>query len=112
MRRFRPNALYDIDPVLGSTVVPNFVEISTLYQYNRVIGVQHNITICNNETFPLNVYSIYSNTDPGTLGHVQLQGNRLCRYKMVSAKGGMDRATLTGRTTVANIVGADNSGGR
>jgi len=107
MRRFRPNALYDVDPILGSTTVPNFVEISSLYIYNRVIAVNYDISVCNNETFPLNAYIIFSNSDPGTLGHIQLQGNRLCRQKMISAKGGMDRCTLKGGSTVSNIVGTN-----
>jgi len=107
MRRFRPNALYDVDPILGSTTVPNFTEISALYAYNRVISVRYELTLCNLETFPLNVYTILLNSDPGTLGHIQLQGNRMCKTQMVSGKGGMDRAIMRGSSTVSNIVGTN-----
>lgn len=107
MRRYRPNALYDVDPVLGSTTVPQFTELSALYAYNRVIAVRYELEFSNLETFPLNIYTILLNTDPGTLGHIQLQGNRQTKQTMLSGKGGMDRGRLVGRSLVATVVGTD-----
>jgi len=106
MVRFQPNAAYDVDPILGSTNTPGFAEWATLYAYYRVVKVGYKIEICNNEAFPVRSYALFQNTDPGTVGNLQFPGNPMAKSYLLSAKGGMDRTTLTDTKQVATIVGA------
>lgn len=105
MVRFAPNSAYDVDPTLGSTATPFFNEYASIYSYYRVIKVTYDVTVVNNEAFPLRCYSMFANTDPGTIGHYALAGNPLVREGVVSAKGGMDRVRLRGSSTVSAVVG-------
>lgn len=67
-QRWISNGPYDVDPVLGSTATPGFAEYSALYSYNRVIKSKIDLKIANYEAFPVSVYLVHSNTDPGTTG--------------------------------------------
>jgi hypothetical protein len=110
--RFYANGAYDVDPVLGSTTMPGFttfIGTSTttgLYNYYRVIRTGYNISICNNESFPVRVYTGFTNTDPGTVGNIQLPGNPMFKNALLSAKGGNDRVTFKDSKTIATIVGS------
>jgi len=106
MVRFTPNGAYDVDPILGSTNTPGFAEMAILYSYYRVIKVGYRLEICNNETFPVRVYSVLQNTDPGTVGNLQFPGNPMAKSFLLSAKGGMDRTVLSDTKQVATVAGA------
>jgi len=47
------NGVYDVDPSLGSTAVPGFVEFVAFYRRFRVLRVKSVCTFINNEGFPL-----------------------------------------------------------
>jgi len=106
MVRYQVNSAYDVDPILGSTSTPGFAEWSTLYSYYRVIKVGYKVELCNNEAFPVRVYTLFQNTDPGTVGNLQYPGNPLSKSYLLSAKGGMDRTVLSDTKQVAQIAGA------
>jgi hypothetical protein len=105
MVRFTPNGAYDVDPVLGSTSTPGFAEWSNFYNYYRVIKVSYKVEVANTENFPVRVYSILMNTDPGTVGNSQFAGNPLSRSHLLSVARGLDRATLSDTRQVAEVVG-------
>jgi len=67
-RRWHTNALYDVDPVFLSTTIPWFTEYSAMYAYNRVLSYRVQISLSNLEVFPVSVYFVHLNTDPGTGG--------------------------------------------
>lgn len=106
MVRFTPNGTFDVDPTLGSTTTPGFTEWAAFYNYYRVIKVAYDIEVANNETFPLRVYTILTNTDPGTIGNPQFSGNPLAKTALISGKGGMDRCRLRDLKQVSQVVGS------
>lgn len=106
MVRFSPNSAYDVDPVFGSTSTPGFSEWAALYSYYRVVKIGYRLQIVNNETFAVRVYTIFTNTDPGTVGNSQFPGNPLAKDYLLSAKGGQDRCLLKDTKQVAQITGA------
>jgi hypothetical protein len=67
-KRWTPNAAYDVDPVLGSTSTPGFAEYAALYTYYRVEKFKTHVTITNLDNLSISLYSVVSNTDPGTAG--------------------------------------------
>jgi hypothetical protein len=110
--RFYANGAYDVDPVLGSTTMPGFTTFigtsstTGLYNYYRVIRTSYDLTICNNEAFPVRVYTGYTNTDPGTTGNLQLPGNPMFKSALISAKGGNDRVRFRDTKNIATILGS------
>lgn len=67
-KRFTPNGAYDVDPVLGSTSTPGFAEYAALYTYYRVEKFRPRVTFSNLDNLSISLYSVVSNTDPGTAG--------------------------------------------
>ena len=67
-KRYTPNAAYDVDPVLGSTSTPGFAEWAALYTYYRVHRVKVHVKFSNLDNLGVSLYSVFSNTDPGTAG--------------------------------------------
>lgn len=104
--RFQINGAYDVDPVLGSTNTPGFAEWASLYTYYRVVAASYDLEIVNNEAFPVRAYSVFTNTDPGTVGNNQYPGNPLAKSHLLSAKGGLDRAHLKMYRQISQITGA------
>lgn len=62
--RFRASA-FDVDPLLGSTSIPGFTELSSLYQAYRVRGMRIDTVITNMEAFPITVGIMPGLTDYG-----------------------------------------------
>jgi len=67
-KRWQPNAAYDVDPVLGSTSTPGFAEYAALYTYYRVQSFKVHVKFSNLDNLSVALYSVVSNTDPGTGG--------------------------------------------
>ncbi len=110
--RFRPSSAYDVDPVIGGTSMPGFTEFTGLYGKYRVLRSKIEVTFSNLEDFPVYCVIFASNFDLGAnYSQVQSQyGNSFAKRQMISAKGGMDRATLTtGWIRSDKIVGAKGS---
>lgn len=103
--RYTPNGAYDVDPVLGSTSTPGFLEWTALYTYYRVIKVSYQFDIANNELVPVRAYVGFTVTDPGTTGNSQFPGNPLFKSKLLAGKGGLDVCRLKDTKTVASVVG-------
>jgi len=47
------NGIFDVDPSLGSTAVPGFVEWTALFKKYRVVRVKSTCTFVNRESFPV-----------------------------------------------------------
>lgn len=89
--RYRSNA-YDVDPILASTAMPGFAEWATMYEQFRVVGFRTEVTVCNNETFPLTALHGYTKDDLGGNGlALGYGGNPTFQQRLLSAKGGQDR---------------------
>jgi hypothetical protein len=62
-QRFRPTYTYDVDPVLGSSAVPGFTELSALYGSYRVNWFRTIAAFSNQESFAEQVYMIPTSYD-------------------------------------------------
>jgi hypothetical protein len=63
--RFIPAGVYDVDPVLGSTAVPGFTELMTLYRAYRTLKSSIFVSYANQDVFPTIAYLLPMNYDPG-----------------------------------------------
>lgn len=109
--RFRPTSAYDVDPTIGGTSMPGFNEMAGLYGKYRVLRFKTSVVFVNAEDFPLNAIVFPSNFDLGAnYSQVQSQfGNSFAKYRYLSPKGGMDRATIvTPWLSARQIVGTDS----
>jgi len=107
-QRWTPNAAYDVDPVLGSTSTPGFAEWATLYTYYRVVSYSVSIVIVNLETFPISVFSINSNIDPGTTGGSwrDYQAEPYCKYGVVAGSSGINKIRFFHKISCSKLLGS------
>lgn len=105
-RRYNPNSAYTPEVGGATGTTPGYSELAALYGFYRVMGHQYKAICTNLEAFPVSIVAINSNNDPTTSAGVVQANNDLCTTKVLSSKGGMDRATLSGRFTVARILGS------
>jgi len=105
--RFQVNCAYDVDPVLGSTATPGFVEWSAFYQQYRVVGYRYVFTVVNKEAFPVLAVVVNTNVDPGVGGYATYMGNPNTQKCLLSSNtGGPCTHTFRGSHTTANIAGS------
>ncbi len=104
--RWYSNALYDVDPLVGSSYVPFFTEWAAMYSYYRVTGYSIHAEITNLEAFPVACYLVNMNTDPGTSGigydqEATTHGNAW----MIGPNTGKSNLSIRKRYSVEQIVG-------
>jgi len=91
--------------------MPGFNEMAGLYGKYRVLRFKTSVIFVNLEEIPLNAIVFPSNFDLGAnYSQVQSQfGNSFSKYRYLSPKGGMDRATIvTPWLSARQIVGTDS----
>jgi len=63
---FWPTYLYDVDPLVASTAIPNFTELAAIYRYYRLIGYSCTVDFTNlDSTSAGTVYLCPLNINPG-----------------------------------------------
>jgi len=97
--RFRANGLYDPDPSLGSGSISGFAEYRGFYAKYLVEKVEVTWRVSNQESFPINVVSGYSESDPGIVLTTPSQVLDMAELPFVktaelSAIGGQDRTVV------------------
>jgi len=104
--RYRMNSAFDPDPLLGSGALPGFAEYATMFIAYRVINFEYSISISNNELFPMPIFVVPLNTDPGAnpLNGYTLAANPKGYTRIISSVGGPG-ATIRGRVNLANFYG-------
>lgn len=108
---FRINDLYDPDPLILSGSISGFKEIMQFYNYYRVLHVSAVVSLSNLEAFPLMYGLVFSQFNlTGTIATRDdamnaLEGPMSSRARMISGKGGFDRATLAKGMNPARILG-------
>jgi len=91
-RRYRPTAVYDVDPSLGSTATPGFAELAALYGSYRVARshIKLQVSPCNSNGLSLVVLPL--NVDPGSSpSNATVQSwpmNPYAKYKLLAGTGG------------------------
>ncbi len=105
--RYRMNSIYDPDPLVGSGSVPGYSYYATGYGSYRVLGFAYNVTLANFEGSPVDIVGCPSNTDLGAnySGTNELFANPHATVALLSAKNGMDRATLKGYIDLGRFSG-------
>lgn len=109
---FRINDLVDIDPLILSGLISGYKEMMQFYTWARVMGVEIDLHITNNENFPVFYGVVFTNINlVGTLSGVNDAKNALesrngTTVRTLSAKGGMDRDRIVVRRSLSSIVGS------
>jgi hypothetical protein len=107
-KRYTPNGAYDVDPVLGSTATPGFAEYAALYSYYRVSHYNLNITFTNLDNLSVALYTVNTNTDPGTAGtnyYLYAQSALGRTMELAPFYSGKGTARLRQRVDVSKILG-------
>lgn len=108
---FRINDLYDPDPAILSGSLSGFKEIMQFYDSYRVLSVNINITLINLETIPIMYGMCFSNTNlTGVIATRDdainaLENHFSTKARILSGKGGIDRARMSRHVMLHNIVG-------
>jgi hypothetical protein len=107
--RYNPNDAYT--PIVGgsSGTVPSYSTWAALYGFYRVLSYSYSVEMINTEAFPISVYILNQNNDPGTAPNISKSANPLSQRKNLSAQGGMDRVKFRKRVTIPQILGSDSS---
>jgi hypothetical protein len=103
--RFGTNA-YDVDPAVGSTAMPYFLELSAIYGRFRTLRIGYKFVVQNQEAFPISILTGFSQSviASGSLG-IAYAGNPLFRMTGIGPANGMGVKTLSGSKTVCEIYG-------
>jgi len=81
-----------------STALPGYVSFSATYRKYQMVSFHALFTVCNNENFDIEMFIAGDNSLPAALLNPTpwfSQGNKYCKTKSLSAKGGMDKGTLS-----------------
>jgi len=105
--RYRMNSAFDPDPAVGSGAIPGFTEWAAFYNYYRVLHFNYDISLTNNEAFPLVCVTAPTNTDVGTnyASTNELLGQPYSASGSVGAKGGMDTLATKGHLDLGGFIG-------
>lgn len=108
---FRINDLYDPDPTILSGSLSGFKEIMQFYNTYRVLAINLNVIIVNLESIPImygvcfttqNLTGVISTRDDAINA---LENHFSTKAKILSGKGGIDRASLSRHVMIHDIVG-------
>ncbi len=105
--RFVMNSVYDPDPTIGSGSVAGHNIWGQIYSTYRVLGLGYNVTFTNNETFGVQVLTCPTTFDLGnnSANTEQFGEAKYGQSRMLSAKGGQDRATISGYVNLSEFFG-------
>jgi hypothetical protein len=88
-----------------------FAELAAQYFYYRVLRMRcADVWMCNKEAFPVEVGYGFTNNDLGNNGFTPAYyGNKLCKSRLLSAMGGMDKAKIAASATALHVTGTKQS---
>jgi len=110
--RIIPTYLYDIDPAFASSAMPFFTELAGIYKRYRLVKCTTEFHFACRETFPLVVYLVPNNTDPGNnvITNVQqLYSQPKTQITVVGGAAGNNVGYLKNEITVAEFAGSANA---
>ncbi len=109
VKRWIPNSAYTPEVGGGSAATKGFSNWAGIYAFYRVVSYKYDIFVCNNEAFPVSVYVMNLNDDPGTTANSTTAQNSLSQIRLLSAKGGQDRCRFRGTYTIARVIGSNSA---
>jgi len=106
--RFNPCYCYDVDPTLGSTSMPFFSEILTIYRYYRTIKSTIRVNFVNGETFPVTCYVVPVNFDPtaNSTSYQNYLSNPTSKKTLLAPTGDQNRGHISHHATTAAFAGS------
>lgn len=108
---FRINDLFDPDPLILSGSVSGFKELMQFYNNYRVLNVNVNFKIFNNESFAILYGAVWSQSNlTGTISNRDdainaLENDFSTRARILSAKGGMDHEDISFQLAPHQLLG-------
>jgi hypothetical protein len=110
-KRWAPTNLYDVDPVLGSTAIPGFTEMSGLYRVARLNWSSAQVKFTNAEANLIMVVGLMPiNYDPGPNPSASVcqsfLSNPLCKTVQLGLASGMGSGSLRSRASTAQFAGS------
>jgi hypothetical protein len=98
---------YDPDPALSSGAISGFNEYAAIYTNYKVLGLGYVVSLASREKQPLQVALAPTRQDVGTnfVGLQEFPEVPYGRAAIVSASGGMDRCTLSGKIDLVQFIG-------
>jgi hypothetical protein len=108
--RYRPTAVYDVNPIIGGTTIPGFTELAAFYSFYRVIASSIQARLVNQDSttavlcvlVPLNQDPTIS---PSAATIQSWQMNPYAQQHLISSKGGMDQCTLKHEIATQKMAG-------
>lgn len=107
-KRLNPCYCYDIDPNFGSTAMPFFTEVMTLYRFYRTLKASITVDFVNNEAFPVTAWVCPINFDP-TENSGSFQNyisNPNCHVHELAAAGSPNRGRIHKTASTDAFAGA------
>ncbi len=106
-KRWNTNAAFDVDPALGGLAMNGFNTWSTFYSFNKVLSYKVDMDICNVEPYPMNLYFVHTNIDPGTspASYPVWSTNAYGSKKMIGAGNGSGNYHYQRTHSIKQIVG-------
>lgn len=111
--KFNLNGLWDMDPLLGSSVISGFTEIGALYNSYRAVYADVSCTFVNNQTLGIYVGVSAFNEDQNVpvswAAWTSLEGQPYTRQFFLGPNsGGKDTVTLKMRVNFSQLLGDRN----
>jgi len=107
---FEPTFCYDVDPTIGSTAMPFFTEIMTLYRYYRTIKSRVKVSFATKENFPIVglVHPVnYLVSAPASGAIIEsFLSNRLCAQDQLATITGKDEVILHNEASTYGFAGS------
>jgi hypothetical protein len=107
--RYRTSAR-DIDPLVATTAMPLFTEWIAIFEKCRILKCMYEITLVNNETFPVLGSISWLTSDPGSnsqtaLQIIEISGSRFAKNFCLGQTSGQNRMTLKMTTNMIDVYG-------
>jgi len=104
---------YDVNPLIGTTAMPGFLELAALYNQYRVHGIAVHFEGSNMHTSPLILgifpsYETYGHNTLSNINIIEYSGTRYGFRKVISPSGGMDALRLNKTWTMTQLVGNES----
>lgn len=104
---------YDVNPLIGTTAMPGYLELSALYNQYRVHKISVYVQACNMHTSPI-VFSVWPSFE--TNSHNALTNTQIIEFGgayrgfrlVVSPEGGVDKIRVRRSYRLSDLVGNDS----
>jgi len=107
-KRLNPCFCYDVDPNFGTTAMPFFSEVMTLYRFYRCLKASITVQFVNNEAFPVTVWVCPVNFDPteNSASYQNYLSNPNCHVSELGAVGSPNLRSVHKTASTDSFAGA------